>query len=120
MASYSGEQYGLPTVFGTSSYWAGRWEFDIDKTGPNTYSFRARIYIRLTGSGKAAQCTRTAWGDYRTPRFSVVIPELGIELETYGPYGPIYSGGPWTQFLSELSGSFTVTTWTPLPVKAFK
>lgn len=110
MASYSGEQYGLPTVFGTSSYWAGRWEFDIDKTGPNTYSFRARTYIRLTGSGKAAQCTRTAWGDYRTPRFSVVIPELGIELETYGPYGPIYSGGPWTQFLSELSGSFTVTT----------
>lgn len=114
MASYSGEDYGLPTVVGTTGIWHGRWEFDIDKVNSNTYNFKARAYLKLGGSGKASQCTRTAWGDWKTPRFSIVIPELNIELETYGRYGPIYSGGPWSLFLSELSGSFTVTTSTTI------
>lgn len=107
MATYSGEEYNLPTVMGTSDYWSGRWEFTLNKTGTTTYSWELVVYLQLT-SGHKAQNTRTEWGDYKTACLGISIPEVGVEEYTYGSYGPIIGPSGWYRYFS-LSGSFNVT-----------
>ena len=111
MADYSGEKFSLPTCGGISdNYWAGRWEFSLNKINSNTYKYTLKAYLQLTDSSKKAQNTRTTWGDYRTARLILYIPEVEIQDEDWGRYGPLVGGTGWQQFRGTLSGTFTVNT----------
>ena len=110
MATYSGEQYSLPTCGGISdNYWAGRWEFTLDKVNSNTYNWSLKVFLQLTDSSKKAQNTKPA-SNSQSASVQFFIPELGISAENRGPYGPLIGGTGWHQFRDTMSGSFSVNT----------
>lgn len=110
MATYSGEKYSLPTANGISdNYWAGRWEFTLDKVNSNTYNWSVKVFLQITNSSKKAQNTRPA-SDPDSASIQIFIPELDINIENRGPYGPLIGGTGWHQFRDTISGSFSVNT----------
>lgn len=116
MAFYSGEQHGLPTIYGNEPNWHGRWEFTLDKVNATTYNYTFKAFISLS-PGKKAKCDYSDPSDYRTPWLDLQITELGIHNNSKGPYGPVIGGQGWYQFRDTFSGSFTVQGSMVIDVK---
>ena len=116
MAFYSGEQHGLPTIYGVEPNWHGRWEFTLDKVNATTYNYSFKAFISLS-PGKKAKCDYSDPNDYRTPWLDLQITELGIHNNSKGPYGPVIGGNGWYQFRDTFTGSFTVQGSMVIDVK---